>query len=171
MPTPTCQHSPRSRMTSPMAFFDYSKYSVDYSNSSQAHRGRWTPALSTAAQRGENAMSRENRGQFLGSPRARHKLRAAAALGAVSIFGAVCIPSAAAAPSASPATSVSSTPAAEVNSDADIAALQQLKATYFTDVDAKDWAGLRTLFAPDAVVDTRSSFGPIFYGRDPFIAF
>ena len=64
-----------------------------------------------------------------------------------------------------------STPAAGVNSDADLAALEQLKASYFTAVDAKDWAGLRTLFAPDAVVDTRSSFGPIFPSRDPFIVF
>ena len=89
----------------------------------------------------------------------------------MSIFGAVCIPTATTASSAIPASSALSTPAADVSSDADIAALEQLKATYFTKVDAKDWAGLRTLFAPDAVVDTRSSFGPIFYSRDPFIIF
>ena len=110
-------------------------------------------------------MPLENRGRFLGSPGARHRLRAAVALGTVSIFGAVCIPTATTASSAIPASSALSTPAADVSSDADIAALEQLKATYFTKVDAKDWAGLRTLFAPDAVVDTRSSFGPIFYSR------
>lgn len=116
-------------------------------------------------------MSLENKGRVLDGPGTRHKLRAAVALGTVSIFGAVCIPTATAAPSAIPASTVVSTRAADVNSDADIAALEQLKANYFTDVDAKDWAGLRTLFAPDAVVDTRSSFGPIFYSRDPFIIF
>jgi hypothetical protein len=116
-------------------------------------------------------MSVLNTGRFPGGPGARRRLRAAIALGTVSIFGAVCIPAANAEPSTIPASTVVSTPAAEVNSDADIAALEQLKATYFTDVDAKNWAGLRTLFAPDAVVDTRSSFGPIFYSRDPFIIF
>ena len=116
-------------------------------------------------------MSLQNSGRLLGSAGARHKLRAAVALGTVSIFGAVCIPTATAAPSAIPASSVLSTTAADVDSDADIAALEQLKANYFTNVDAKDWAGLRTLFAPDAVVDTRSSFGPIFHSRDPFITF
>jgi hypothetical protein len=116
-------------------------------------------------------MSVLNTGRLLGGPGARRRLRAAVALGTVRIFGVVCIPTATAGPSTTPASTVVSTPAAEVNSDADIAALEQLKATYFTDVDAKDWAGLRTLFASDAVVDTRSSFGPIFYRRDPFIIF
>jgi hypothetical protein len=55
--------------------------------------------------------------------------------------------------------------------DAEIAALKELKATYFRDVDSKQWLALRDLYIPGAVVDTTSSFGPYFVGRDPFVAF
>jgi hypothetical protein len=92
------------------------------------------------------------------------------ALGTASIVAAAWVPAANAAPSAIPVSPVVA-PAPEVEPAAEIAAIEQLKQNYFTDVDAKDWVALRTLFAPDAVVDTRSSFGPIFPSRDPFIVF
>ena len=119
-------------------------------------------------------MSLEITGRFLGNTGERRILRTAVALGTASIFGAVWVPPANAASAAVPVSSVVSTPAADVDpadSAAEIAAVEQLKENYFTDVDAKDWADLRTLFAPDAVVDTRSSFGPLFPSRDPFIVF
>jgi hypothetical protein len=49
--------------------------------------------------------------------------------------------------------------------------LQLLKATYFNDVDSKNWLALRQLFAPGAVIDTTGSLGPLFPNRDSFIAF
>src|SRR5688500_17516705 len=57
------------------------------------------------------------------------------------------------------------------DSGVEVDAIKQLKANYFTNVDAKNWTGLRSLLAPDLVADTVCSGGPIFYGRDPFIAF
>jgi hypothetical protein len=62
-----------------------------------------------------------------------------------------------------------STPAAD--SGPEVNAIKQLKASYFSNVDAKNWDGLRGLLAPDVVVDTVCSAGPVFAGRDPFIAF
>jgi hypothetical protein len=53
----------------------------------------------------------------------------------------------------------------------EVDAIKQLKASYFSNIDAKNWEGLRDLLAPDVVEDTTCSAGPIFYGRDPFIAF
>ena len=52
----------------------------------------------------------------------------------------------------------------------DVTAIKQLKASYFADIDAKDWPGLRELLAPDVIEDTSCSAGPVFYGRDSFIA-
>ncbi|WP_327096418.1 nuclear transport factor 2 family protein [Nocardia vinacea] len=54
---------------------------------------------------------------------------------------------------------------------ADIEAIKQLKTSYFANIDAKNWTALRELLAPDVVVDTTGSGGPILVGRDPFIAF
>jgi SnoaL-like domain len=62
-----------------------------------------------------------------------------------------------------------STPAADSGPEVD--AIKQLKASYFANVDAKNWDGLRDLLAPDVVVDTVCSVGPVLAGRDPFIAF
>jgi hypothetical protein len=62
-----------------------------------------------------------------------------------------------------------STPATDSGTEVD--AIKQLKASYFQNIDAKNWDGLRDLLAPDVVEDTTCSAGPIFYGRDPFIAF
>jgi hypothetical protein len=103
----------------------------------------------------------------------RRVLRAAIALGAAAALGAGVAPIAHAAP-AVPTSSVVSTvsPLASVTDpDAETAALQLLKATYFNDVDTKNWLALRQLFAPDAVIDTTGSFGPLFPNRDSFIAF
>jgi hypothetical protein len=57
------------------------------------------------------------------------------------------------------------------DSGAEVDAIKQLKASYFANIDAKNWDGLRELLAPDVVEDTTCSAGPILIGRDPFIAF
>ncbi|MFL6024217.1 MAG: nuclear transport factor 2 family protein [Marmoricola sp.] len=57
------------------------------------------------------------------------------------------------------------------DSGVEVTAIKQLKANYFASIDAKNWAALRVLLAPDVVEDTTCSAGPIIYGRDPFIAF
>jgi hypothetical protein len=62
-----------------------------------------------------------------------------------------------------------STPPAD--SGTEVNAIKQLKASYFSNIDAKNWDGLRGLLAPDVVVDTVCSAGPVIVGRDPFIAF
>lgn len=103
----------------------------------------------------------------------RRMLRAAIALGAAVALSAAGAPIAhakSAGPSPSSASTVS--PLAGVTDPAaETAAVELLKATYFNDVDTKNWAALRQLFAPDAVVDTTGSFGPLFPNRDSFIAF
>src|SRR5690348_1217155 len=86
-------------------------------------------------------------------------LRATIALGAAAILGA------GAAPTAHAASAAVTDPGAET------AAVELLKATYFNDVDTKNWLALRQLFTPDAIVDTTGSFGPYFPNRDSFIAF
>jgi hypothetical protein len=53
----------------------------------------------------------------------------------------------------------------------EVDAIKQLKASYFSNIDSKNWAALRELLAPGIVVDTLCSAGPILTGRDPFIAF
>lgn len=98
----------------------------------------------------------------------RNLLRTAVALSTATMLGAVGISVANAEPSAPPAPSVVYTTADTV---ADIAALKQLKATYFQAVDAKDWNTLRGVLAWDFTSDTTSSAGPIIVGREPFIAF
>ncbi|MBF6175163.1 nuclear transport factor 2 family protein [Nocardia blacklockiae] len=59
--------------------------------------------------------------------------------------------------------------AADTGTEVD--AMEQLKAGYCADIDAKNWDGLRQLLAEDVVVDTTASAGPVIVGRDPFIAF
>lgn len=103
----------------------------------------------------------------------RRMLRAAIALGAavaLSAAGAPIAHAASAGPAPSSASSVSPL-AAVTDPAAETAAVELLKATYFNDVDTKNWAALRQLFAPDAVVDTTGSLGPLFPNRDSFIVF
>lgn len=99
-------------------------------------------------------------------------VRAAVAMSAAVVVGVGAAPLAHAATSA-PSVDVSTvtTPADITDPDAETAALELLKATYFDDVDTKNWAALRQLFAPGAVVDTTGSFGPLFPNRDSFMAF
>jgi len=92
----------------------------------------------------------------------------AAALGAATLLGAVGIGAGGGVASADLLCGYS-TPAADLGAEVD--AIKQLKASYFSNIDAKIWDGLRDLLAPDVVEDTTCSAGPIFYGRDPFIAF
>ncbi|WP_330252825.1 nuclear transport factor 2 family protein [Nocardia sp. NBC_00565] len=110
-------------------------------------------------------MSVENHRRFLAGPGERRALRTAMALGTATMLGAVGISMANAEPPAPPGV-FSATDAA-----ADIAAVKQLKTDYFHNIDTKNWAALRELLAPDVVVDTTGSGGPILVGRDPFIAF
>ncbi len=105
----------------------------------------------------------------------RRVLRTAIAFGAAAAIGigAGVAPTAHAAP-VGPTSSVVLTvsPLASVTDpDAERAALQLLKSTYFNDVDSKNWLALRQLFAPGAVIDTTGSLGPLFPNRDSFIAF
>jgi hypothetical protein len=102
-------------------------------------------------------------------PADRRLRRAAVALGTATLVGIVGIPVADVGPSA--VRAVTLTAAESDDTAADIAAVTWLKASYFAGVDAKDWAAVSALFAPDAVVDTRGSLGPIFYNRDSFIGF
>ena len=53
----------------------------------------------------------------------------------------------------------------------DIEAIKQLKARYFRFLDTKDWEGFRSVFAPDATIDTSADDGSIHHGRDEFLAF
>lgn len=89
------------------------------------------------------------------------------ALGMATMLGGVGVSIA----NAEPSPTLCGVSAPEADSGVEIEAIKQLKAGYFQNVDAKNWAGLRELLAPDVVVDTMCSAGPIFYGRDPFIAF
>jgi hypothetical protein len=91
-------------------------------------------------------------------------------LGAVATLGVGVVPIAHAAPAAATLSAVSPL-AAVADADADRAAVELLKATYFNNVDGKNWLALRRLFAPDAVVDTTGSLGPYFPNRDLFVAF
>jgi hypothetical protein len=100
----------------------------------------------------------------------RRIVRAAVALGTATIMlGGVGASIANAEPS--PTSLLCGVSAPEADSGAEIEAIKQLKAGYFQNVDAKNWAGLRELLAPDVVVDTTCSAGPVLIGRDPFIAF
>lgn len=103
----------------------------------------------------------------------RRVLRAAIAMGATVAVGVGAAPAAHAAPAVPSPPVASVTPRIDSVTDpsADAAAVELLKATYFNDVDTKNWLALRELFTPDAVVDTTGSFGPYFPNRDSFIAF
>jgi len=100
----------------------------------------------------------------------RRVLRAALVLGAAAVLGTGTAPIAHAAPAAGTVSTASSV-APATDPDAATAAIALLKATYFNDVDTKNWLALRALFTPGAVVDTTGSFGPYFPNRDPFVAF
>lgn len=50
-------------------------------------------------------------------------------------------------------------------------AIRQLKARYFRTMDTKDWAGMRRVFADDAVIDTTASGGRLIEGADEFMTF
>ena len=54
---------------------------------------------------------------------------------------------------------------------ADIEAIKQLKGRYCRTMDTKDWAGMRSVFADDVVMDTTESGGDVMSGADDFLAF
>ena len=113
----------------------------------------------------------ENDRRFPARPGERRILRGAVAFGAAAILlGGVGVPTANADPLLPlPALCGFSSPGDDTGTEVD--AIKSLKASYFSNIDAKNWDGLRDLLAPDVVEDTTCSAGPIFYGRDPFIAF
>ena len=109
--------------------------------------------------------------RFLVRSGERRILRAALALGTATIMlGGVGVPSATADPVLPlPALCGFTSPGDDTGTEVD--AIKTLKATYFSSIDAKNWTGVSNLLDPNVVVDTLCSAGPIFYGRDPFIAF
>jgi hypothetical protein len=113
----------------------------------------------------------ENDRRFLARSGERRLLRVAVAVGSTMIMvGGVGVPTANADPLLPlPALCGFSSPGDDTGTEVD--AIKSLKASYFSNIDAKNWDGLRDLLAPDVVEDTTCSAGPIFYGRDPFIAF
>jgi hypothetical protein len=111
----------------------------------------------------------ENDRRFLVRSGERRMLRAAMALGMATMLGAVGVSVANADPLPLPSLCGFSAPGDD--SGAEVEAIKQLKASYFANIDAKNWDGLRELLAPDVVEDTTCSAGPILIGRDPFIAF
>ena len=52
-----------------------------------------------------------------------------------------------------------------------IESIKQLKARYCRYLDAKDWAGWRTIFTDDFVSDTTEAGGKLIIGADDFVAF
>ncbi|MGX9673724.1 nuclear transport factor 2 family protein [Mycobacterium sp. HM-7] len=100
----------------------------------------------------------------------RRVLHAAIALGAVAAISVGTAPITRAA-TIQTASAVSAASANVTDPAGETAAVEMLKATYFNDVDTKNWQALRQLFAPGAQVDTTGSFGPYFPNRDSFIAF
>jgi hypothetical protein len=116
-------------------------------------------------------MSVGNNGRFPAGSAERRMLRAAIALGMATMLGTFGVSTANAESSTLSASAGVSTSEASAASNAEVAAVEQLKQTYFHDVDTKNWAGLRTLLAPDVVVDTSGSVGPVFFSRDTFIPF
>src|SRR4051812_27296737 len=95
----------------------------------------------------------------------RHILRAAAALGAATLMlGGVGLPIA-------HADLLCGFSSPGDDSGVEVDAIKQLKASYFSNIDAKNWDGLRDLLAPNVTEDTTCSAGPIFFDRDSFIAF
>ena len=116
-------------------------------------------------------MAEETQSRFPARSGQRRMLRAAMAMGAATIIlGGVAVPIANADPVLPlPSLCGFSSPGDDTGTEVD--AIKALKASYFSNIDAKNWDGLRDLLAPDVVEDTTCSAGPIFYGRDPFIAF
>lgn len=101
----------------------------------------------------------------------RRILRAVVAVGATTVvLGGVNTPIASADP-VLPPLSLCGFSSPGDDAGVEVNAIKQLKASYFSNVDAKNWTALRNLLAPDFVADTLCSAGPILYGRDPFIAF
>ncbi|MBB5911918.1 hypothetical protein BJY24_000785 [Nocardia transvalensis] len=94
----------------------------------------------------------------------RRALRTAAVIGTAVVIGAGASV-AGAGPAEPPGVYSAADTAAEFQ------AITQLKTNYFADIDAKNWAALRELLAPDVVVDTTGSAGPVFTNRDQFIVF
>ncbi|MFL6090118.1 MAG: nuclear transport factor 2 family protein [Aeromicrobium sp.] len=84
-------------------------------------------------------------------------------------FGIVTVPTSQASALQIPDPCGYTTPRSD--SGVEVAAIKQLKANYFTNVDAKNWVGLRELLAPNLVADATCSGAPIFFDRDSFITF
>ncbi|SEA39386.1 MULTISPECIES: nuclear transport factor 2 family protein [unclassified Mycobacterium] len=107
-------------------------------------------------------------GPFGNAP--RQVLRSSIGLAAVTtLLCGISTVSASADPLPAPSLCTYSTPQSDTGPEID--AIKQLKTSYFTNIDAKNWDGLRNLLAPNVTVDTLCSAGPVFTDRDSFIAF
>ena len=66
-------------------------------------------------------------------------------------------------------------PEAGADANPDVEAIKQLKMDYFANVDLNNWPALYQQFTPNALIDASDSLpgglGPVFHGRDQFIAF
>ena len=66
-------------------------------------------------------------------------------------------------------------PEAGADPNPDVEAIKQLKMDYFANVDLNNWIALYQQFTPNALVDASDSLpgglGPVFHGRNQFIAF
>lgn len=64
---------------------------------------------------------------------------------------------------------------AAITSGPEVEALKQLKMDYFANVDLNNWPALYQQFTPNALIDASDSLtgglGPVFHGRNQFIAF
>jgi hypothetical protein len=109
----------------------------------------------------------ENNRRFPVRSGRRPVLRTAMALGAAIVLGGIGVANAQ--PAQAQLLCGYSSPGNDTGVEVD--AIKQLKASYFSNIDSKNWAALRELLAPGIVVDTLCSAGPILTGRDPFIAF
>jgi SnoaL-like domain len=116
-------------------------------------------------------VSGETKRRFLAQPAKRHMRRATAALGTAAIvLGGVGVPITHADPLLPlPSLCGFSSPGDDAGTEVD--AIKDLKASYFSNIDAKNWDALRELLAPNVTEDTTCSAGPIFFDRDSFIAF
>lgn len=59
----------------------------------------------------------------------------------------------------------------DIDTLADLRAIEALKSRYCRALDTKDWTGFRALFTDDFVSDTRESGGIVTHGADEFVAF
>jgi hypothetical protein len=105
-------------------------------------------------------LSKKNNHRLTHKSRTGRVLRAAATIGAATTICCGTYPF---------------TAQAAVTSGPEVEALKQLKMDYVANVDLNNWIALYQQFTPNALIDASDSLpgglGPVFHGRDQFIAF